>query len=446
MNLRSASFLSLGLALGLVHCFSDPAPSAAIVPEGDAGPDQAVVSATAPATMGELFAKLGPKAKVFTLNAETGGKVDGDLVSFVVPPSAIFDMAGKPPTADIDDDGKLDSTPVTGPVRLELVELKTAGDMVRGNHPTQTTSGEWLESGGSFVVRAFSGKNEVRIAKLEALSFKGAPVSGAGGAMELFLQGDGEGWQRPVAGPPEPLAKCNNADTCRTDKACFNQASCRPILCVAQQGQQPCANDVCLGTDACPIKPQCSLANACKDDPTCTKSADCRVKCKGHCDTDECKTVPICQPVPIQASGTTPDYLFNGSPFGNIGGHNAANCDAISHLSADRLTMFVRFATNYSVESGVFFIPTGENTAVKLYTKIPSAPPGQEGNKSYDLSMPIGVAGKLVVVALKDGKYFYEEKAITIADDGSAGAKSQTILANPVETSESEFNAKVGAL
>ncbi|CAN5258550.1 hypothetical protein BH09MYX1_BH09MYX1_65020 [soil metagenome] len=438
----TTSFFALGFAVALVHCSDgNPAP---ISPLDDGGTTDAATR-KAPSTMDELFAKLGPQVKSFTITAETGGKIEGESVSFTIPPDAFFDMAGKPATADVDDDGKLDSTKVTGPVTIQLKEFKTAGDMIRGNLPTQTSSGQWLESGGSFVVKALSGTKEVRIARLEALSFKGAPVSKNGEPMELFLANDQSGWQKPVAGPPEVLAKCNNSDTCRTDKTCFDQAACRPLICSAQ-GQQPCGNDVCLGTEACPIKPQCELANACKDDPTCTKSADCRVKCKGHCDTDECKGVPICQPVPVQASGIAPDYLFNGSPFGNIGGHNAANCDAISHLSDDRLTMFVRFASNYAEESGVFFIPAGENTAVKLYTKIPSAPVGQEGKKSYELSMPIGVAGKLVVVALKDGKYFYEEKMLTIVDDASAGAKSQTIQANPVEVSETIFNAKLSAL
>lgn len=451
MKLRSFTSLGLplsfALALASLHCSSDPS-SVTITP--DAGADVAVDAAASPApkTMAELFQSLAPKPKSFTITAESGGSVKGDHVSFDVPAGAIFDLSAAVKTADLDDDGKLDSAPVQGPVRLELREFATAGDMVRGNLPTQTASGEWLESGGSFELRAWVGTKEVRVARLEKVSFKGAPVSSGAGAMELWLQprSDDGGWQRPVAAPPAPLAKCNTEGACAKDQACFNQASCRPILCVAQQGGNPCGFDVCLGTDVCPIKPQCQLANACKDDPQCTKTADCRVKCKGHCDTDECKAVPICQPAPIAATGTNPDYFFNGSPFGNIGGHNAANCDAISHLASDHLTMFVRFASNYSTESGVFFIPTGENTAAKLYTKIVGAPPGQEGNKSYDLSMPIGVSGKLVVVALKDGKYFYEERAVTIADDGSAGAKSQTLMVNPAEVSESVFNAKMSAL
>lgn len=448
MNLRSfVSIFALGLAFATVHCSSaDPPPVAA---DPDAGTADASPAKPAPKTMAELFDALAPKPKSFTLSADTGGSVKGDVVSFDLPPGAVFDPSASVKTADVDDDGKLDSAPVTGPVRLEVREYKSAGDMVRGNLPTQTASGEWLESGGSFELRAFVGTKEVRVARLENVAFKGAPVSSSVGPMELWLQprADGEGgWQRPVAAPPAPLAKCNTLDACRKDQQCFNQASCRPIVCVAQQGSDPCALDLCLGTEQCPIKPQCALANACKDDPQCTKTADCRVKCKGHCDTDECKAVPICQPAPVPATGTSPDYFFNGSPFGNIGGHNAANCDAISHLAADHLTMFVRFQSNYSPESGVFFIPNGENTAAKLYTKIVGAPVGQEGNKSYDLSMPVGVAGKLVVVALKDGKYFYEERNLTIADDGSAGPKSQTIQANPVELSESAFNAKMSAL
>ncbi len=106
----------------------------------------------------------------------------------------------------------------------------------------------------------------------------------------------------------------------------------------------------------------------------------------------------------------------------------------------------MRFASNYSSKSGVFFLPTGFNTAVKLYTKISGAPAGQEGYKSYVDAMPVGVAGKLVIVAVKDGKHFYEERAYTIADDGTAGPKTATILVNPAEIGEADFNTKISAL
>ena len=455
-----ASLLSLGCIGTLVHCTAADVPATTPVTD-DAGTADARTEAVdpsdsgnapgvAPATLAEVFAKLGPKTKKFTFGAEAGFHVQGDSVSFDVPAGAVFDRSGSPFDSDLDDDGKLDSVAVKGVVTLALREFKSSGDMLRGNLPTMTASGAWLESGGSFELKVFVGAKEVEISKLANVAFKGAKVSASGSPMELWLaknEGDKDfGWERPVAPPPEPIALCNTAVACRNDKSCFTQASCRPILCVAGAGQQPCSNDICLGTDACPIRPECQVANACQADATCTDSADCRVKCKGKCNTAECKGVPICKPVPVEASGTSPDYLFNGSPFGNIGGHNAANCDAITHLAADHVTTFVRFASNYSAESGVFFIPDGENTAVKLYTKIAGAPAGQEGNKSYDNAMPVGVAGKLVVVAVKAGKYYYEEKAYTIADDNSAGAKTSTVLANPVELTELEFNAKVSAL
>lgn len=455
-----ASLLSLGSLCTLVHCTVDGAPASATVDAGVADPGTPPVGQTdasasdagiAPATLAEVFAKLGPKTKQFTFMAETGFHVPGDVTSFDIPASAVFDRSGSPFDSDLDGDGKLDSVAVKGTVTLALREFKSSGDMLRGNLPTMTASGEWLESGGAFELRAFAGGKEVEISKLKNVAFKGAAVSASGGAaMELWLAknegGKDLGWQRPVAAPPEPIAACSDANTCKADKRCFDQASCRPFLCAAGAGQEPCANDLCVGTDACPIRAQCQVANACQTDATCADSADCRVKCKGKCDTAECKGVPICRPAPVQASGVAPDYLFNGSPFGNIGGHNAANCDAITHLAADHVTTFVRFSSNYSVESGVFFIPNGENTAVKLYTKIAGAAAGQEGNKSYDNAMPVGVAGKLVVVAVKGGKYYYEERAYTIADDNSAGAKTSTVLVNPAQVTETEFNAKVSAL
>ena len=460
-----ASLLALGSLCTLVHCTVEGAPATATPPSatGDAGvgaPDTQPVepadasasgAGVAPATLAEVFAKLGPKTKKFTFVAETGFHLQGDGTSFDIPAGAVFNRSGSPFDSDLDDDGKLDSVAVKGAVTIELREFKSSGDMLRGNVPTMTATGEWLESGGAFELKAFAGGKEVEISRLKNVAFTGANVSASGGAaMELWLAknegGKDFGWQRPVAAPPEPLAACSDANACKAVKDCFNQASCRPFMCAAGAGQQVCGNDLCLGTDACPIRPGCQVANACKTDATCTDSPDCRVKCKGKCDIAECKGVPICQPVPVQASGVAPAYLFNGSPFGNIGGHNAANCDAITHLAADHVTTFVRFSSNYSAESGVFFIPNGENTAVKLYTKIAGAPSGQEGNKSYDNAMPVGVAGKLVVVAVKGGKYYYEEKAYTIADDNSAGAKTSTVLVNPAELTEAAFNAKVSAL
>jgi hypothetical protein len=183
--------------------------------------------------------------------------------------------------------------------------------------------------------------------------------------------------------------------------------------------------------------------------PACAVSADCRIKCKGKCDTDECKAVkPTCAPFPIVAPPPVGagGFLFNGSPFGNIGPYNAANCDRITHLAAQHATTFVRFTANYSVESGVFFIPTGENSAVKLYTRIAGAPAGQEGFQSYVNSMPVGVPGKLVVVAVNNGKYYYQEKAYTIADTNTPAAGQDTVLVAPAEVSEAVFNASINAL
>ena len=392
----------------------------------------------------ELFAKIGPKAKTFTINGETGGKIVGDNIVFAIPSGAFHDTTAMPFNADLDNDGQLDSQLVAGDVQVEVTEFKSAGDMLRGNLPTMSDGGQLLESGGSAIIKAFAGGHEVRISRLQNLTFKNAPVSAENAAsMELFvgMKGDGDfTWQRPVAAPPEPNPNCVTAEQCKVDKTCWDQPSCRPFLC------NGCGFDVCLGADNCPINPACQIANACKDDQACAASLDCQVKCRGNCDLDECRDVPSCKPAPIAASGMSSDYLFNSAPFGNIGGHNAANCDAISHLSAQHLTLFVRFGSNYSTESGVFFLPTGENTVAKLYTKIPNPPMGQEGYQSYVDAMPIGVAGKLVVVALKDGKYFYEEKPYAIADDGSAGANTATVMANPVEVSEAAFTAAINAL
>jgi hypothetical protein len=59
--------------------------------------------------------------------------------------------------------------------------------------------------------------------------------------------------------------------------------------------------------------------------------------------------------------------------------------------------------------------------------------------KSYDNSMPIGVNGRLLVFAIKDGKFYMVKEDVTITANM---AKSLTL----VETTETALQAEIAAL
>ncbi len=391
-------------------------------------------------TMANLFARLRPAATTGTFTASAGTTIQLPGVTFTIPPNAIFASA-----AGCDDFGTPAAPPttrVTGEVSFEALGYRTAGDMLRGDRPTVTTDGTWIESGGAFEVRVTAGGQRACIIDLKDIRFT-APAGVSTSADMQFWVGDSGGevfeWKLPTKGStPQRDAGCDTVEACGTD-ACLSQLSCRELLCTSVQA---CRNDVCLGTASCPANPACTGEAVCSggDEGACTGSAECRIACQGNCAEARCANAPTCKPAPIFPSGTPPEYFFNSSPFGRIGNYDAANCDRLTSLPGDKITVKVLFASNYSAESGVFFIPTALNTAVKLYTRLTGS---EQGYASYTESMPAGVAGKLVAMALKDGKYFYEEQALTLA--GAAGA-TQTITVNPVEVSEAQFDAAVTAL
>jgi hypothetical protein len=417
----------------------------------DSSPDGGV----APATLNGALAKGIREKGLSNKNVSADSEVVfvGTNLSFTIPLGAVVDKVTQPFTLDTDGDGVLDASVVSGMVDLTVLEMSNAIDMFRRGRPTVTNAGEWLESGGAFEASAAQNGRPLTILKFKTVEFKPSTRLAAQNQdpMQWFLATPkviggttpDPSFKLPVAGP---LGRCSTADLCARDKACWDQAGCKPFLCT---GVEPCRFDVCVGVAAaCPAKPECAAPNACADIQACKGTADCRIKCKGKCDTDECKSYqPTCAPFPNVATNTANgNYLFNGSPFGNIGPHEAANCDRITHLASQHATTLVRFTANYSVESGVFFIPSGENSAIKLYTRIAGAPPGQEGFQSYANSMPVGIAGKLVIVAVNNGKYYYQEKPYTIANTGNPAAGQDTVLVAPQEVSEAAFNAAIDAL
>lgn len=448
MNGRSVTCLaSIVLFASMVHCTGSDGTTARPSPDAPPSKTDTTPPPASITTMAQLFARFAPPRKSFALDASAGGHIEGSVVALDVPPGAIFERGGQPADVDSDGDGELDGKRVSGAVTIELREIASKGDLVRANRPTITTAGALLESGGSFDLRVTKDGKELAVASLRNVVFRPkATLSSASAPMELWLaRGTDDAafaWQRPVAPPPEAKPECNTALACRAE-ACLDQRGCAAFLCDANGAANVCAREICVGTPACPSNPACQATDACRDVPDCAKSAECTVKCRGNCAMDECKDVAVCQPAPVVASGTAPEFLFNSMPFGNIGQYDAANCDRLTYLSSDRVTLYVRFAAGWSDESGVFFIPNDGFSAVKLYTKIADAPEGQKGYMSYVESMPVGVAGKLVVVAMKDGKYFYEERALTLADDA---AKTQTVAVQPQELSETAFEAKIESL
>ena len=153
------------------------------------------------------------------------------------------------------------------------------------------------------------------------------------------------------------------------------------------------------------------------------------------------------QPAPLDRIRPKTDagsYLFNSLPFGGIGRYSAYNCDAIANLATDRMTLKIQLAPELVAEAGVFFLPDGVNTAAKLYTKDLSLP----GFVSYANMMPVGVRGKLIVVALDDNRYYlYHDDAFTIPAGTSNGSgREATLLIAPVEVPEAEFFAYMNAL
>lgn len=146
----------------------------------------------------------------------------------------------------------------------------------------------------------------------------------------------------------------------------------------------------------------------------------------------------------VPAEVSTAGYFFNSLPFGSIGSYTAYNCDAVVNLSVVRTTLRVQLPPALTDEAGVFFLPDGVNTAAKLYTRDPSLP----GFVSYQNTMPVGVRGKLVVVALADGKYhlFHDDAYVIPAGNPVLNGTEATILVTPLEVSELDFNAYMNSL
>ncbi|GDX80387.1 hypothetical protein LBMAG42_21980 [Deltaproteobacteria bacterium] len=141
---------------------------------------------SAPATLAELFALLGPEPTAFTIaDASVGGAIAGDSVHITIGPKA-FSFS----------DGRL----AGGAVDVELTEYDSLGDMVRGGRATLTADGDWLATSGSFALKASQEGQPLAINGITDLAFDAWDSTASG--MELFVAGDaGEAWTRPLEEP-----------------------------------------------------------------------------------------------------------------------------------------------------------------------------------------------------------------------------------------------------
>lgn len=126
--------------------------------------------------------------------------------------------------------------------------------------------------------------------------------------------------------------------------------------------------------------------------------------------------------------------------FGQLGW---INCDVFWSYSNPKTTVRVEVLNNpgtmasfraFSGETFVFFCAKGSNVAAQLYTAD-----GPNKVKSYDNMMPVGEEGRLLAFSVKDGKYYFAKKEITITAN-----QNETLTL--VETTEANVQAEINSL
>lgn len=141
--------------------------------------------------------------------------------------------------------------------------------------------------------------------------------------------------------------------------------------------------------------------------------------------------------VPQEVAPVNGFYTFNWGTTGWV------NCDIFYSYSNPKTTVTVTVANNpgtmanfhaYNGETYVFFCAKGSPVAAQLYNAA-----GPNAVKSYDNSMPIGVEGKMISFAVKDGKYYLAEQEITIA-------ASHNLTLTLAEVSEAAVQAAISSL
>ncbi|MBB4037464.1 hypothetical protein GGR21_003381 [Dysgonomonas hofstadii] len=113
------------------------------------------------------------------------------------------------------------------------------------------------------------------------------------------------------------------------------------------------------------------------------------------------------------------------------------NCDiswnSTNGMTTIRINLYGQFDKlasylGYEGDTFVFFRAKGVLVLVQIYTAD-----GTNTVKSYDNGMPIGAEGKLVAYSVKEGKFSYDEKEITITADMSIDLDLKDISKDDLE-------------
>lgn len=148
-------------------------------------------------------------------------------------------------------------------------------------------------------------------------------------------------------------------------------------------------------------------------------------------------------PKPANGAGQREVQSSQGEFAFDFGMLGWINCDVFWSYSNPKTTVSVEIPNNpgtfatfrgFSGETFVFFCAKGSNVAAQLYT-----PNGLNKVKSYDNMMPVGQEGRLLAFSIKDGKYYFAKKEITIT-------ANQTESLNLAETTEAIVQAEINGL
>ena len=104
-------------------------------------------------------------------------------------------------------------------------------------------------------------------------------------------------------------------------------------------------------------------------------------------------------------------------------------------MMADRIPSLFDASLNSLLHLKYSFCAKGSNVATQLYT-----PDGANKVKSYDDMMPVGEEGRLIAFSIKNGRYYFAKKEITItANLNESLTLTETTEAN-VQTEISSLN------
>lgn len=272
--------------------------------------------------------------------------------------------------------------PITGNVKISIKEIFKISDMILSNKPTITNKGEMLESVGEFLVKAEQNNNPVRLIR--------------------------------------DTAQLQN----RIGIAMFNKNKFT------------------------------------KDIPLWDGDTTYLVTSSGHNHENKVTTV------------TKSFYAFKGvewkERYGEFATPNGdsirfklpdlfkwSNVDVLTSNSSNLTTVLCYFENVFNDEmsagyqsiepSMCFFKPDNRNTVVKLYNMIVGAPVGKQGFLSYQKSMPVGLSGTFIVIVVKDGKFYCQKKAETIAAP-AAGLDYTPISFQLKEVTEAEVLNSINSL